>query len=215
MAEKPPPNSQQQIRTDTARNHQAVAHLDKLITDLESTLNKEEKRTGSKVAWVIVFAVIGVIFFVSPVVLLWLQWNNAVKAVPSDTLQSNKANFNVAVANANNASGNAAATSVICGVFLEFVALAIFYYQGRTITDLKDQLNINNRFLLATFVCEGMDGESRPEAQTKLVEALLGYDLKNKEEQDPKKTAEPRVVNNSFSVHQPPAMSKQGDGKSS
>lgn len=192
---------------ETGRNiyyKEAVDKLNALVARYEPAV--EVKRTGPKVGWVIVAA--GFLFFGSSVVLLWSQWNKAVESVYSEKLQSNKANVNIAVANANTASVNAAATGVICGVLLELVALAIFYYHRKGFTDLQDQLDINERFLLATIICEGMDAEARQKAQTKLVDSLLGYSLKNQEQHDSKKAAEAGAVTNNFSVHQTPETSK-------
>jgi hypothetical protein len=148
------------------------------------------------------------LFFGSSVVLLWAQWNKAAEAVSSDKLQSNKASFNVAIANANSASGNAATASITCGVLLEFVALAIFYSYGKNLTDLQDQLDTNNRLLLAILISEGMGGETREKAQGKLVEALSGYRLKDQDKQDSKDAAETGAVNNTFSINQSPAAPK-------
>lgn len=174
----------------------AESQLDQLTTYYKSALN--EKKKGVYVALSIAF--VGFLFFVVSVVLLGAQWY---KATSNNTLA------NAAIANANTASVNAATASVICGALLEFVALATFYFYGRVSTDLQDHLDINQRFLLANIICEGMDSKSRPKAQAKLVEALLEY-----KEQDSKKPAESERVNNNSSANQSPSDPKRGKRES-
>lgn len=198
------------IKPEAGRStvHEVVAgRLSELTKCYESALKR--RRIGSAIAWT--FVIFGLLFFGSSVVLLWAQWNKAAEAVSSDKLQSNKASFNVAIANANSASGNAATASITCGVLLEFVALAIFYSYGKNLTDLQDQLDTNNRLLLAILISEGMGGETREKAQGKLVEALSDYRLKDQDKQDSKEAAETGAVNNTFSINQSPAAPKQGD----
>lgn len=170
----------------------AKSQLDQLTTYYKSALN--EKKKGVYIALIIAF--VGFLFFVFSVGLLGVQWY---KATINNTL----------VANANTASVNAATASVICGSLLEFVALATFYFYGRVSTDLQDHLDINQRFLLANIICEGMDSKSRQKAQAKLVEALLEY-----KEQDSKKTAETERVNNTSSANQSPPAPGRGKRES-
>lgn len=175
----------------------AESQFDQLATYYNSALN--EKKKGVYIALII--ASVGFLFFVVSVGLLGVQWYKA-NNIPV-------ANTNVAFANANTASVNAATVSVICGALLEFVALATLYFYGRVSTDLQDHLDINQRFLLANIICEGMDNKSRQKAQAKLVEALLEY-----KEQDSKRPAETERVNNNSSANQSPQDSKRGDQES-
>lgn len=196
--------------------------LDQLTTYYDSAL--KEKRKGFIAASIISF--LGFLFFGFSFYLLWEQSNKATdnqnkivefvlnKAVVENVDSQEKpkpkftinnaffANANAAVANANTATANVATTSVICGALLEFVALATFYFYGRGFTDLQDYLDINQRFLLANNICEGMENESRQKAQAKLVESLLEYGLKNQEQQNSKDTAAKRAVNNNSSANQ-------------
>lgn len=166
-----------------------------------------------------VIASTGFLFFAFSVYLLWAQWNKttsdkhdiieSVKNNAAANAGSNVSIVNAAIANANTASVNAATASVICGVLLEFVALATFYFDNRDSTDLKDRLDINQRFLLANIICEGMNGEPLQKAQAKLVEGLLEYGLENQEQQGSEKDHEAGAVGNNSSASQSPEKQKR------
>jgi hypothetical protein len=181
------------------------------LTDYYYSVSKE-KRKGVNIALVIAF--VGFLFFGVSVGLLWAQWNRATNdkdKIINFVTNNAVVNSNAAVANANTASVNAAITSVICGALLEFVALAIFYFYGRGFNDLQDHLDINQRFLLANIICEGMDRESRQKAQAKIVEALFEHGLENQAQQDSEKVTETGAASNNPLVSQSSEKIKRGN----
>jgi Na+/H+ antiporter NhaC len=113
----------------------------------------------------------GLYFFVIPIILLPLL---SIFAVIFN--KENIAKINTEIINA--AITNITVTSIICGVLLEIVALTVFYFYGRTLS----QLDTNQRFLLAGSMCERLKDDFKQRAQLKIIESLIEHEAEDQEQ---------------------------------